>query len=333
MGILLNNLQKTIDNYSILKHISVEVKDGTFACLMGSSGSGKSTLLRIIAGLDQPTSGDVWINGYDCRGLPANRRNIGYVSQNYALFPQMTVYENIEAALIIRGIPQFERKNRIDRLIQWTHIIGLDNRYPYELSGGQQQRVALARALAIEPTLLLLDEPFGALDAQVRKDLRYWVRQMQKEFRLTTLFVTHDSQEALELGDQLIILHNGRIHQSGPPENVFDYPATYMVTGIISPTLIMPDSLMKKTQVLTQFKKREYLTFNVSVRKFPGSRFIKIHRFIFRGKKILLYFSYKRQNYVINLSRFGLEHLLRKNWNLKTLYLRESSQSPTNVTT
>ena len=181
MGILLNNLQKKINNYSILKHISVEVKDGAFACLMGSSGSGKSTLLRIIAGLDQPTSGDVWINGYDCRDLPANRRNIGYVSQNYALFPQMTVYKNIEAALIIRGISKIERKTRIERLIQWTHITGLDNRYPYELSGGQQQRVALARALAIEPTLLLLDEPFGALDAQVRKDLRYWVRQMQKE--------------------------------------------------------------------------------------------------------------------------------------------------------
>lgn len=327
MGILLNNLQKKINNYSILKHISVEVKDGAFACLMGSSGSGKSTLLRIIAGLDQPTSGDVWINGYDCRDLPANRRNIGYVSQNYALFPQMTVYKNIEAALIIRGISKIERKTRIERLIQWTHITGLDNRYPYELSGGQQQRVALARALAIEPTLLLLDEPFGALDAQVRKDLRYWVRQMQKEFRLTTLFVTHDSQEALELGDQLIILHNGRIHQSGSPESVFDYPATYMVTGIISPTLIMPDSRMKQTQVLTQFKKREYLTFNISVQKFHGSQLIKIYRFIFRGKKILLYFSYNKQNYVINLSRSGLEYLLRKNWNLKTLYLREFLRS------
>ena len=323
MGILINKLQKKIKEHYILKHISIEIKDGAFACLMGSSGSGKTTLLRIIAGLDQPTEGEVWINGYNCSKLPANRRNIGYVSQSYALFPQMTVYENIEAALLIRGISKVDRVERIDRLLRWTHIEGLESRYPFELSGGQQQRVALARALAIEPSLLLLDEPFGALDAEIRKDLRYWIRQMQKEFRLTTLFVTHDSQEALELSDQLIVLHDGKLHQSGFPEDVFDYPATYMVTGIVSPTLIMPDSLMKQTQVLTSFQVRDYFKVNISVNEFVGSQCIKISRFIFRGKKTLVYYSHNKQNYVLNLRRHSLEYLLWKKWDFKTLYLRK----------
>lgn len=333
MGILLNNLQKQIKNHAILRNISVEIKAGTFACLMGSSGSGKSTILRIIAGLEQPTSGDVWIDGQDCKQLPANRRNIGYVSQNYALFPQMTVYDNIEFALKLRGIVESERKERINRIIQWTHIMGLNDRYPFELSGGQQQRVALARALAIDPTLLLLDEPFGALDAQVRQDLRFWVRKMQKEFNLTTLFVTHDSQEALELADQLIILHNGQIHQSGFPQEVFDFPATFMVNGILSPALIMPDSSAKRNRVLTTFQKRKYTTFSISIRKFSNSQFVKIYRFIFRGKKILLYFSYQKQNYVISLGRNSLEYLIRKKWNFKTLYLTEGLKNKKTVYT
>ena len=323
MGILLNKLQKKINNHNILKHISLEIKDGSFACLMGSSGSGKTTLLRIIAGLDSPTSGDIWINGYNCSKLPANRRNIGYVSQAYALFPQMTVYNNIEAALLIRGIPKIDRVERIDRLIRYTRIKGLENRYPFELSGGQQQRVALARALAVEPTLLLLDEPFGALDAEIRKDLRFWIRQVQKKFHLTTLFVTHDSYEALELSDQLIILHDGTIHQSGSPEDVFNYPATYMVTGIVSPTLIMPDSLMQKTQVLTQFKTREYFKVTIGLKKFSDSFKITIHRFIFRGKKTIIYFKYNNQNYVLNVQRHVLEFLLRGRWDFQTLYLRK----------
>lgn len=323
MGILINKLQKKIKEHYILKHISVEIKDGAFACLMGSSGSGKTSLLRIIAGLDQPTAGEVWINGYNCLNLAANRRNIGYVSQSYALFPQMTVYENIEAALLIRGISKIDRLERIDRFLRWTHIEGLETRYPFELSGGQQQRVALARALAIEPSLLLLDEPFGALDAEIRKDLRYWIRQMQKEFRLTTLFVTHDNQEALELSDQLIVLHGGKLHQSGLPEDVFDYPATYMVTGIVSPTLIMPDSKMKQTQVLTSFQARNYFKVNISTTKFYDSHCIKISRFIFRGKKTLVYYSHNKQNYVLNLHRHSLKYLLRKQWDFKTLYLRK----------
>ena len=285
--------------------------------------AGKTTLLRIIAGLDSPTSGDIWINGYNCSKLPANRRNIGYVSQAYALFPQMTVYNNIEAALLIRGIPKIDRVERIDRLIRYTRIKGLENRYPFELSGGQQQRVALARALAVEPTLLLLDEPFGALDAEIRKDLRFWIRQVQKKFHLTTLFVTHDSYEALELSDQLIILHDGTIHQSGSPEDVFNYPATYMVTGIVSPTLIMPDSLMQKTQVLTQFKTREYFKVTIGLKKFSDSFKITIHRFIFRGKKTIIYFKYNNQNYVLNVQRHVLEFLLRGRWDFQTLYLRK----------
>lgn len=321
MGILLNKLQKKINNQHILKHISLEIKDGNFACLMGSSGSGKTTLLRIIAGLDSPTSGDIWINGYNCSKLPANRRNIGYVSQAYALFPQMTVYDNIEAALLIRGISKADRIERIDRLIRYTRIKGLENRYPFELSGGQQQRVALARALAIEPTLLLLDEPFGALDAEIRKDLRYWIRQVQKKFHLTTLFVTHDSYEALELSDQLIILHDGNVHQSGCPEDVFDYPATYMVTGIVSPTLIMPDSIMQKTQVLKHFQTRDYFKVIIGLKKFKNSTRVLIHRFIFRGKKTIIYFAHNQQNYVLNIQRHVLEFLLKKQWDFQTLYL------------
>ena len=217
---------------------------------------------------------------------------VGFVFQAYNLIPVLSARENVEFILQLQGVSSQERQERANDALQSLGLGDLGDRRPGELSGGQQQRVALARALAIEPSLLLLDEPFGALDAEIRKDLRYWIRQMQKEFRLTTLFVTHDSQEALELSDQLIVLHDGKLHQSGFPEDVFDYPATYIVTGIVSPTLIMPDSLMKQTQVLTSFQVRDYFKVNISVNEFMGSQCIKISRFIFRGKKTLVYYSH-----------------------------------------
>ena len=327
MSILINNVHKKINATHILKGISVEVENGTLACLMGSSGSGKSTLLRVIAGLEFPTSGSLWINSRESSQIPPDERGVGFVPQNYALFPHMTVYSNIVYGLQLRRIAKDEQKVRITRILSWMHLEGLENRFPYELSGGQQQRVAMARALATDPNILLLDEPFAALDSQIRQDLRLWTRQMQKDLCLTTIFVTHDNQEALELADKLIILHDGTIQQCGSPQEIYDYPANSIVQGILNPSLnfeetIVPDT-NRKFSYLTSWATKGYQSLVLSLQKFDDCQHVIVKKFSFKGKKLYLNLTYKKQCFLVIINKKALQYLHTHNWNYRDLYVKE----------
>ncbi len=236
MSIQALNIRKTFGDYLALDDVSVEVPDGKLVSLLGPSGSGKTTLLRILAGLDFPdpgSNGRVLFHGEDVTNTRAGERGVGFVFQHYALFRHMTVADNI--AFGLRSKPRGRRPDRaaiaarVRELLALVHLEGLEKRYPSELSGGQRQRVALARALAANPRVLLLDEPFGALDAKVRKDLRRWLRTFQEEIRVTTIFVTHDQEEALELADEVVIMNNARIEQVGDPQTVYDRPVSPFV--------------------------------------------------------------------------------------------------------
>lgn len=223
MSILIENLSKQFESFVALDHVSLEIQTGSLVALVGPSGSGKSTLLRIIAGLDVPNQGRIWLTGRDSTYLSIQDREIGFVFQNYALFKHMTVYENIAFGLNIRSTPNFIIQNRVKQLLQLIQLEKFHDRYPHQLSGGQRQRVALARALAIEPKVLLLDEPFGALDVKVRKDLRNWLRHLHEQVPITTIFVTHDHQEALEVANEIVLFKKGRIKQLGNPQDIYKH--------------------------------------------------------------------------------------------------------------
>ena len=234
MSILIENLTKKIGNCLILDHINLEIKTGNLSALLGPSGSGKSTLLKMIAGLENQDSGRIWLTGKDTNFLSIQERKIGFVFQNYALFNHLTVFRNIAYGLEIQQANKLQVVERVNELLKLIKLQGFADRYPVQLSGGQKQRVALARALAIEPKVLLLDEPFGSLDFQVRKDLRNWLKRLQEEVFMTTLFVTHDQQEAMELANELIILKNGRVEQVGSPHELYDQPLTSFVYQFLS---------------------------------------------------------------------------------------------------
>lgn len=227
------NIHKKFGRFPALHDVSLNVPSGKLVALLGPSGSGKTTLLRIIAGLDFADSGSVKFDGVDVSGLPAGKRGVGFVFQHYALFRHLTVLRNVTFGLDVR--PRSRRPSRTEAarraldLLKLVQLDGLDQRFPPQLSGGQRQRVALARALAVEPQVLLLDEPFGALDAKVRKDLRRWLRTFQEEIGITTIFVTHDQEEALELADEVVVLNDGRIEQVGQPQQVYDTPTSPFV--------------------------------------------------------------------------------------------------------
>ena len=235
MSISIQSINKTFGSYAALENVSLEVPDGSLTALLGPSGSGKTTLLRIVAGLEfaDPGDGRIAFHGEDVSEIPAGKRGVGFVFQHYALFRHMTIAENIAFGLSV--LPRSQRpakaeiRDRVSELLKLVKLEGLDKRRPHELSGGQRQRVALARALAIQPKVLLLDEPFGALDAQVRKSLRRWLRQFHDEIGLTTLFVTHDQEEALELADQVVVMRNARIEQVGAPQTIYDLPRSPFV--------------------------------------------------------------------------------------------------------
>jgi sulfate/thiosulfate transport system ATP-binding protein len=234
MSILVENLSKRFLKFQALDHVNLEVKTGSLVALLGPSGSGKSTLLRIIAGLELPDEGRIWLGGKNATYSSVQERDIGFVFQNYSLFKNMTVYENIAFGLDIRAINSMSIANRVKQLLQLIQLEKFSNRYPNQLSGGQKQRVALARALAINPKILLLDEPFGALEVKVRKELRIWLRHLHEEVSVTTVFVTHDQQEALEVADEIVIFKKGCIEQMGNPKDVYDYPANNFVKQYIS---------------------------------------------------------------------------------------------------
>ena len=233
MKIQANNLVRTFKSYIALDEVSLGVEEGELLALLGPSGSGKTTLLRVIAGLDYPDSGSILFDDQGATRLPIRKRRVGFVFQHYALFRHMNVFKNIAFGLEV--LPRRLRprpaqvRGRVSELLRLVQLGGFENRLPSELSGGQRQRVALARALAIEPRILLLDEPFGALDAMVRKELRAWVKQLQRQLKITTLFVTHDQDEALAIADRVVIMNRGRIEQIGTPAEVYEEPATDFV--------------------------------------------------------------------------------------------------------
>nr|YP_009106588.1 probable transport protein [Dicloster acuatus]AIT95399.1 probable transport protein [Dicloster acuatus] len=226
MSILVENISKTFGNYQALSQVNLEIKNGSLVGLLGPSGSGKSTLLRILAGLEIPDSGRIWLEGQDATKVPLQQREIGFVFQNYALFPHLTVAKNISFGLDVRNIDIGLKKQRVNELLQLVELEKFADRYPKQLSGGQRQRIALARALACEPKVLLLDEPFAALDAKIRKQLRSWLRTLHQQIPVTTVFVTHDYQEAMELAHEIVILDTGKIQQVGNAHEIIDYAAT-----------------------------------------------------------------------------------------------------------
>lgn len=229
MSILIENLSKKFVNFQALDHINLEIKTGSLVALVGPSGSGKSTLLRILAGLELPDSGRIWIDGKDVTYLPVEKRDIGFVFQNYSLFNTMNVSQNISFALDIRTVNSSLTLKRVNQLLNLIRLEIFSKHYPSQLSGGQKQRIALARSLAFNPKIFLLDEPFGALDIKVRKELRKWLCHFHEEVSLTTIFVTHDQQEALEIADELVIFKQGRIEQTGNPKEVYDNPANSFI--------------------------------------------------------------------------------------------------------
>jgi sulfate/thiosulfate transport system ATP-binding protein len=233
MSIVAKNLRKRFGSFQAVNDVSFEVPAGQLVALLGPSGSGKSTILRIIAGLEAADSGEVQLTGEDATHLRVQDRGVGFVFQHYALFRHMSVRQNVAFGLEVQRLPGTEIRARVDELLELVQMTGYRDRYPSQLSGGQRQRVALARALAPRPKVLLLDEPFGALDARVREELRTWLRKLHDEVHMTSLFVTHDQGEAFEVADQVIVLNRGRIEQMGPPQELYERPSTPFVTGFL----------------------------------------------------------------------------------------------------
>ncbi|HEY3070087.1 MAG TPA: TOBE-like domain-containing protein [Gaiellaceae bacterium] len=235
MAIAIRRVSKRFGSFVALDNVSLAIASGSLTAVLGPSGSGKSTLLRIVAGLEEPDEGDVSIHGEDATGVPPQKRGVGFVFQHYAAFKHMSVRENVAFALKIRKRPRAEIRERVDELLRLVQLEGFADRYPSQLSGGQRQRMALARALAAEPRVLLLDEPFGALDARVRKELRAWLRRLHEEVPVTTVLVTHDQEEAMEVADRVAVMNEGRIEQTGKPRDLYEHPANEFVMSFVGP--------------------------------------------------------------------------------------------------
>jgi sulfate transport system ATP-binding protein len=242
VSILVKDISKQFGSFKAVDDVSLEIESNSLVALLGPSGSGKSTLLRLIAGLEAADTGTIWLTGKEATYQSIQERNIGFVFQHYALFKHLTVGKNIAFGMELRKVPKKKIRDRVEELLELVQLKGLGNRYPSQLSGGQRQRVALARALAVKPQVLLLDEPFGALDAKVRKDLRAWLRRLHDEFEVTTVIVTHDQEEAMELADQIIVMNKGRVEQAGKPSDIYDHPATAFVMSFIGPVNVLPST-------------------------------------------------------------------------------------------
>jgi sulfate transport system ATP-binding protein len=240
---------KRFGAFTALDGVSVDVPTGSLTALLGPSGSGKSTLLRVIAGLEQPDAGEVSLDGEDVTRLPPQSRGVGFVFQHYAAFKHMTVWDNVAFGLTIRRRPRSEIKQRVTELLELVQLSGLAKRYPAQLSGGQRQRMGLARALAVDPKVLLLDEPFGALDARVRKELRIWLRRLHDETHTTTVIVTHDQEEAMDVADRVVVMNAGRIEQTAPPRELYDHPANEFVMSFVGPVNRLGDTFIRPHDV------------------------------------------------------------------------------------
>jgi sulfate transport system ATP-binding protein len=245
MGIAVEKVSKRFGDFVAISDVSLSVPPGSLTALLGPSGSGKSTLLRVIAGLEEPDEGKVVISGVESTGLPAQKRGVGFVFQHYAAFKHMTVWNNVAFGLKIRKRPKAEISRRVNELLELVHLDGFAKRYPAQLSGGQRQRMALARALAVEPKVLLLDEPFGALDATVRRDLRLWLRRLHDEVHVTTIFVTHDQEEAMDIAEQIVVMNDGRIEQVGAPRELYEHPENEFVMTFVGPVSRVGNELIR----------------------------------------------------------------------------------------
>ena len=254
MSIAVRQVSKKFGSFAALDSVSLAIASGSLTALLGPSGSGKSTLLRVIAGLEAPDSGEVSILGTDVTGVPPQRRGVGFVFQHYAAFKHLTVRDNVAFGLKIRRRPKAEIRERVADLLHLVQLDGFADRYPSQLSGGQRQRMALARALAVEPKVLLLDEPFGALDAQVRKDLRGWLRRLHEDVHVTTVLVTHDQEEAMEVADRVAVMNDGRIEQTGKPRDLYEHPANEFVMGFIGAVNRLGDSFVRPHDVEIQLE-------------------------------------------------------------------------------
>jgi sulfate/thiosulfate transport system ATP-binding protein len=245
VSIVVREISKSFGDFAALRDISLEVPTGSLTALLGPSGSGKSTLLRVVAGLERPDTGEVLIAAEDVTGEAPQRRGVGFVFQHYAAFKHMTVYENVAFGLRIRHRPRAEIRERVGELLRLVQLEGFASRYPAQLSGGQRQRMGLARALAVDPKVLLLDEPFGALDARVRKELRAWLRRLHDETHTTTVIVTHDQEEAMEVADRIALMNEGRIEQVGTPRELYERPANEFVMSFVGPVNRVGDAWIR----------------------------------------------------------------------------------------
>jgi sulfate transport system ATP-binding protein len=274
MGILVEGVTKRYGGFVALDDVSLEVQSGALTALLGPSGSGKSTLLRTIAGLEHSDAGRVLIDGDDRTDAPARERGVGFVFQHYAAFRHMTVRDNVAFGLSVRKTPKAEVGRRVDELLELVHLDGFADRYPGQLSGGQRQRMSLARALAVKPSVLLLDEPFGALDATVRKELRAWLRRLHDEMHVTTLFVTHDQEEAMEVSEQIVVMSDGRIEQVGSPREIYERPANDFVMRFVGPVTHLKDAPVRPHDL------------EVTVDPVPGSVQAMVQRVIHLGFEV-----------------------------------------------
>ncbi len=243
------HIVKRFGDFTALDDVSVEVEAGSLTALLGPSGSGKSTLLRVIAGLERPDAGQVCLDGRDVTGVAPQQRRVGFVFQHYAAFKHMTVRENVAFGLAIRRRPRAEIKARVAELLDLVQLSRLGDRYPAQLSGGQRQRMGLARALAVDPKVLLLDEPFGALDARVRKELRGWLRRLHDETHTTTVIVTHDQEEAMDVADRVVVMNGGHIEQIAPPRELYDHPANEFVMSFVGPVNQLGEAFIRPHDV------------------------------------------------------------------------------------
>jgi sulfate/thiosulfate transport system ATP-binding protein len=249
MGITVVEVTKKFGDFVALDDVSVAIPEGSLTALLGPSGSGKSTLLRVIAGLEEPDGGQVMLGNDDVTHQPARARGVGMVFQHYAAFKHMTVWENVAFGLKVRKRPKPEIERRVHELLELVQLEGLAKRYPAQLSGGQRQRMALARALAVDPEVLLLDEPFGALDARVRKELRAWLRRLHDEVHVTTIIVTHDQEEAMEVAGQIVVINHGRVEQVGTPRELYDSPANEFVMSFVGPVNKIGDTFVRPRDI------------------------------------------------------------------------------------
>ena len=295
MGISVKGVSKRFGDFAALEDITLDVREGSLTALLGPSGSGKSTLLRVIAGLESPDTGRVIISGEDQTTRPVRDRDVGFVFQHYAAFKHMTVRDNVAFGLSIRRRPKEEIAARVDELLELVHLAPFGHRYPNQLSGGQRQRMALARALAVQPKVLLLDEPFGALDARVRKELRAWLQQLHEEVHVTTVFVTHDQEEAMEVAEQIVLMDEGRVQQVGGPRDLYEQPANEFVMSFIGPVARLGDDYVRPHD------------FEILRTSYDGARPATIGRVIYLGFEVRVEFTFEDGDHAwVQLTR--LEH-------------------------